>query len=164
MALIECPDCNAEVSDTSKQCIKCGGTLPKPAKKPSKLKKFIIWFIVFSIALNLVVKLVSPSQEEHAATEKARLAAMSPQERKDDAIKNYSDVCGHSSLGRYEYILRGLKDPDSFQYIDRATVYNKKKDSMVTIVQYRAKNGFGGYVVSNYTCISKYNPATSKFE
>ena len=39
-----------------------------------------------------------------------------------------------------------LKDPDSFKHIQHALI----DDGIV--VKYRAKNGFGGYVVNHQTC------------
>jgi hypothetical protein len=40
-----------------------------------------------------------------------------------------------------------LKDPDSYQHIESS--YGGKGDHLNVVMKYRAKNGFGGYVVNS---------------
>lgn len=50
MALISCPECQAEVSDTALKCVKCGVQLRKP--KRGFFGKLIKWsFIGFNILM-----------------------------------------------------------------------------------------------------------------
>lgn len=42
-----------------------------------------------------------------------------------------------------------LRDPDSVQYIEWSTVIKQSDGSFIVRCKYRAKNGFGGYNVSN---------------
>jgi len=50
MALINCPECNSEVSGTASKCPKCGFQLIKP--KRGLLGKLIKWtFILFNILM-----------------------------------------------------------------------------------------------------------------
>jgi hypothetical protein len=50
MALVNCPECQAEVSDTALKCTKCGVQLRKP--KRSFFGKIVKWsFIAFNILI-----------------------------------------------------------------------------------------------------------------
>ncbi len=78
MALVNCPECQAEVSDTALKCTKCGVQLRKP--KRSFFGKIVKWgFILFNILM--VVWLVGGM---NAATE--GMQAMSEAEQAGAAI------------------------------------------------------------------------------
>ena len=78
MALVNCPECQAEVSDTALKCTKCGVQLRKP--KRSFFGKIVKWgFILFNILM--VVWLVGGMT---AATE--GMQAMSEAEQAGAAI------------------------------------------------------------------------------
>ena len=67
MALVNCPECSAEVSDTAFKCSKCGFQLRKP--KRTLVGKIIKWgFIVFNIVMLiwLVGGVGSAAQETQA--------------------------------------------------------------------------------------------------
>ena len=74
MALIECPECNEEISDAAYDCPKCGATLKKPTR--SFFGKIIKWmFILFNIfmivwvigAFNIGGEAVSDASSDAAA-------------------------------------------------------------------------------------------------
>ena len=48
------------------------------------------------------------------------------------------------------YLIENLKDPDSLDIIKLSTVYNPSRECYVTDIRYRAKNSFGGYVISRH--------------
>ena len=78
MALVNCPECQAEVSDTALKCTKCGVQLRKP--KRTFFGKIVKWgFILFNILM--VVWLVGGM---NAATE--GMLAMSEAEQAGAAI------------------------------------------------------------------------------
>jgi hypothetical protein len=78
MALVNCPECQAEVSDTALKCTKCGVQLRKP--KRSFFGKIVKWgFFLFNILM--VVWLVGGM---NAATE--GMQAMSEAEQAGAAI------------------------------------------------------------------------------
>lgn len=53
------------------------------------------------------------------------------------------------------YLRDNLKDPDSFQAIEWSPVSKTEKGDFIVRCKYRAKNSFGGYVVSNQLfCLS----------
>lgn len=58
MALIKCPECGKEISDTSKTCIHCGYKIEKEINtKPQarRRKKWLIPVIIGGIVLTLLV-------------------------------------------------------------------------------------------------------------
>lgn len=54
MALINCPECNKEISDSSSTCIHCGYIL-KPKKKKTGLIIFIAIFILVIVIVGIIV-------------------------------------------------------------------------------------------------------------
>lgn len=48
MALIKCPKCNHEISDTSKKCIHCGTSLREKKIIPKKKKNNLTCFSIIS--------------------------------------------------------------------------------------------------------------------
>lgn len=65
----------------------------------------------------------------------------------------------------FSHIRQQLRDPDSFQFIE----YFKRPSATGSIreitggVKYRARNGFGGYVVGEYTCRYRWNISTQSY-
>ncbi len=56
MALIKCPECGKEVSDTAKICVHCGFKLPKIQKDGNKSKKhWILITLIVVVTIFLVV-------------------------------------------------------------------------------------------------------------
>lgn len=74
MALINCPECNAEVSDTALRCSKCGVQLRKPTR--SGFGKFVKWvFILFNILMLIwMVAGLGSSTEGYEAMSEAEKA------------------------------------------------------------------------------------------
>lgn len=58
MALINCPECGKEISDTAKKCIHCGYALTKSTKKKKKLIIGGILIVAIAIIITLVLTLV----------------------------------------------------------------------------------------------------------
>ena len=69
MAMIKCPDCSNEVSDTALKCPSCGVQLKKA--KRTVVGKVVLWlFILFNIAMVAWIwSTVGVSQEMMQATE-----------------------------------------------------------------------------------------------
>lgn len=58
MALINCPECGKEISDTAKKCIHCGYALTKNTEKKKKLIIGGILIVAIAIIITLVLTLV----------------------------------------------------------------------------------------------------------
>jgi len=54
MALITCPDCGKEVSDTAKTCIGCGRPMERKAVKEERKTSILVWVVTIAIVGGLV--------------------------------------------------------------------------------------------------------------
>jgi hypothetical protein len=67
MALINCPECYAEISDRAVSCIKCGFSLKKangkPFKFPARLTGIIVAVVVLAVVFGIFSFLHSPEQQ-----------------------------------------------------------------------------------------------------
>ena len=89
---------------------------------------------------------LSPEEEAALKAERERKEA----ERKEKGFHCLSPWDGSHS--NFEDLLkRGLRDPDSYEHIE-TRVTRKGSDGLHTLyTRYRAKNGFGGFVVGEAT-------------
>ncbi|MEG1989988.1 MAG: zinc ribbon domain-containing protein [Clostridia bacterium] len=157
MAIIKCPECEKEISDTSKKCINCGYTFKRKIiinKKVASIVSIVVGIIaVVLLILYFAVQL--PKQNYETAI------SLSEQGKYDEAISlldslgDYKDVSTLKEELKYEsklYICinnlkKSLKNPDSLQLHDIKFFTNEKtKDtkSYITIIHYGGQNGFGG--------------------
>lgn len=58
MALIKCPECGKEISDTSKACVHCGFKLEVSEKEKKKNKKKIVKIVIILVVVALLAGLV----------------------------------------------------------------------------------------------------------
>lgn len=72
MALIECPECNKQVSETAKTCPHCGYKLN--AKIVKHRNKVVTWSIVSALIITLVIGLSLYISNERAEAIKAQAA------------------------------------------------------------------------------------------
>lgn len=103
------------------------------------------------------VSFCSNAMERHAA-EEARAAAEQQAASDKDAHNRYEQsladgsVCADgsdgSNLALVDAVKRNLRDPDSFQHVKTVIGQKNDRSQYPTMMEYRAKNGFGGYNVS----------------
>jgi hypothetical protein len=162
MAMIQCKECKAKVSDKAKTCPQCGAVAPK---KTSRLT--ILFAILLALVSIPIIKSISTSNEREAAVnavatsaanaEKTRIAALSPDQLKAETAAEL--LAAHKRLAPEAckiVVAKSLKDPDSAKWEEPwatavKVIENGKKYSMQ--VEVRAKNSFGGYGLSRFTCI-----------
>lgn len=65
MALIKCPECGREVSNTSNVCIHCGCPLKKKVNIPKKLIVIVLTAVVLLMLILVLVKSVSSHSIQH---------------------------------------------------------------------------------------------------
>lgn len=112
----------------------------------SKKVKIILAIVAGIILINMIVP--KPDKNSPEAKEQARIDSVNAQI--DAENKKLSDAYYHSLV----LLKKSLKDPDSFEEIEHKEYYVKqekgKNDNVYAqvIIAYRAKNSFGGYVVS----------------
>ena len=115
MALINCPECGREISDTVKQCPNCGFIL-KVKKKRSKMSKIIasviILIVIAGIASFIVIQAIKKQQEELATInttiQSLKQGVIPSQQEYDELVAKYN----------------GLSDKDK-ENIEDAEILNK---------------------------------------
>lgn len=171
MALINCPECGKEISDTCESCIHCGYKLSNNAsskdKKANKKKVSIIAIllvIVIIIGISIASILIINSIRENNRIEQEKqeqlqeqLLAQEEAERQRQAEIEAKKLTYEEEMCYYaiQYFKTILRDPDSLQ-INKVKispsfiVYYDDKDSeghyseYIVYLDYSAQNGFGG--------------------
>jgi hypothetical protein len=163
MALIKCPECGRDISTLASSCPQCGYVLPKettteikqPAEitiKGSELKttpqpkinyKSLTWFLVsigIMISMFFVCLNLPDSPSSSTSTASTKLVQSNPYDGSVSQVKKYLE--------------NNLRDPESIKYAEWSKLIPTGSDTThpsgyVVRCKYRAKNGFGGYVLSN---------------
>ncbi|OGS20965.1 MAG: hypothetical protein A2252_04545 [Elusimicrobia bacterium RIFOXYA2_FULL_39_19] len=147
MALIMCPECKNQISDSAEACPKCGYKLtPEKVneikKKGQQLQKgcAIGCLSVFAIFALLFIIGSFSSNSKKTETPKTK------DEIRKEQIKNCFSVWDGSCPGLTDYIKKTMNDPDSYKHVK--TVYEDKGDYLLVKTTFRGKNAFGGIVVN----------------
>ncbi|MEW6595673.1 MAG: zinc ribbon domain-containing protein [Thermodesulfobacteriota bacterium] len=138
MALITCPECGKQISESAGNCPNCGYQLTAEVvaatKEKAQQEQKTSWIGCLSILAVFVVSFALVSN----CSDSSKPAA--PREVVENSAWD-------GSVAQVETWLRqNLKDPDSLEFIEWSRVVKGKGGFMVR-VKYRAKNSFGGYVV-----------------
>lgn len=148
MAMITCPECKKEMSETADSCPNCGYQLT--AEKVVEIKKKeqqaqkgcgigCLLIIIIIVVLYMVSSFSSDPTKNTAPKTKEET-------RKEQIKKNFSAWDG-SHRGLTELIKKTMNDPGSYEHVE--TVYEDKGDHLVVKTTFRGKNAFGG-VVKNW--------------
>lgn len=173
MALINCPECGKEISDTCESCIHCGYKLSndsdsKDSKNNQSNKKktsmiVILLIIVAIIGIGIVSILVVNSIRENNRIEQEKQEQISIQEAEESQkqaeieakkLTYEEEVCYYA----IEYLKSILKNPESLQvhdikvsislHADDITDFDKSPNDhysqYAVCVDYSGQNGFGG--------------------
>lgn len=147
MALISCKECGKQISSDAKVCPNCGVKNGKPFWKPVLIGLF---------GLIVVINLTNSFYDSKAnKRQEARLAAMTPEQRqveikkKEDERRN-SESRAINSATAVSSLKSSLREPSSLQ-LDWVGVNEK---GSIVCIDYRAKNGFGGYAKEYITFIN----------
>lgn len=162
MALIECPECGKEVSDTAKKCPNCGYTLKKSIIANPKFKKTLLIVVCILAVIGasfFAIKLISPnlfrSVDDMLAdgTYVDAYGKASSDEQKQDIMREDAIAfCAADAVGM-------LKDPTSFTLKSGAQVNAGNKSVLLEVI---AKNSYGNNVV-NYWYYD-YDSTTQSYE
>ena len=149
-SIFPCPDCERDISKKATACPHCGCPLiaapvVKPAEVVVKQKKEMGCGGLLVIAfLAMFIYGTFSSISDDAAPKAPPVPKTAEQIRADKVHSAFSGWDGaHRSLQRL--VKKNLNDPDSYSHIE--TLYSDKGDHVYIEMKYRAKNGFGGYVV-----------------
>lgn len=128
MALINCHECQQQVSDTASTCPHCGAKVvkPKPEKPRTRIKALLI-------ALGVVVILISAFNRPGPESPEAKAAREKAQTEKE--LRTLAAAAAIAS------IRAALRNPDSLKIDSLRTDTTGK----LICVEYSAQNGFGGF-------------------
>ena len=142
MALIHCPECQREISDNAMTCPGCGIPIRVPRTKAPPRQygcgTFLILLLIMSFMLSVYEKYTHDPADD--------APAKSPRTQR---IESQFSIWNGAHRNLEKTVKAGLKDPDSYQHIE--THWFDKGDYLTVVMQYRAKNSFGGYVVETAT-------------
>lgn len=172
MALINCPECGKEISDTCESCIHCGYKLSNdsdPKVKQSGKKKIsiiaILLIVIAIIGVIITSILIVNSVQEKNRIEQEKQEQILAQEEEEklkqaeiEAHKlTYEETVCYYAI---EYFKTTLKNPNSLQIHDiqispsllTDDLYDEEKDKdpnrryseYAIYLDYSAQNGFGG--------------------
>ena len=134
MALMICKECGAKVSKHADACPTCGN----PARR--KPRQYGCGTLIIGIVI--VVALSSIGRNS-----KAPSPPLTPKEQRAKDIASQFSGWNGAHRGLEKTVKASLKDPGSYEHIE--TRYGDKGDHLNVLMKYRAKNGFGGYVVNS---------------
>lgn len=159
MALINCPECGKEISDTCDACIHCGYKLSNNAsskdKKTNKKKVPIIAIllvIVIIIGISIASILIINSIRENNRIEQEKQEQLLEQEEKEAKKLTYEEEICYYAIQYFKTI---LKNPNSLQIhkieispdweiVSEGLDSNGHYSQYIVWVEYSAQNGFGG--------------------
>jgi hypothetical protein len=135
--ITECSDCKEQISVAALACPHCGAPRPK-----TDVEGVITGFLVLIVLVFLLYQCGSDDEPSKPSE---------PVELTDGQIEKRNE--GAALFNVYGQINSKLRDPDSFKLIAR-DVLTQPDGSISVAMEYRAKNGFGGYTVNHaaYTC------------
>lgn len=151
MAIVKCSECGNDVSTKADKCVHCGApvqaieeTVAAPEKKEEKGVGFNPLRLIFIMFIALAAYAFFTSGGNDSKPKSATVA------HPKRAVVFNSEWDGSVRQVK-RYLLNQLKDPDSFEAIDWSPVKQIDRPDAKFMVrcQYRAKNSYGGYVVSN---------------
>lgn len=165
MALIKCPECGKEISDTCDTCIHCGYKLHPEnntvIKKASANHRLVIILVCVVIAIGIIIASVlivnSVRENNRIKQEKQEQVSMQQEEIETHKLSYEEKVCYYA----IEYFKTILKNPENLQINSlkigpTITADVEGKDSnghfieYMVVVDYSAQNGFGGFDRNNY--------------
>jgi len=142
--LKECSACKAMVYAGERSCPQCG-------------KKFTVsWpaqILLLMLALGFIAAITSPNSDNQPKPKKQVPAATVNTASEEKKVADNSTVMNSAWDGSVwqvkRYLEGNLKDPDSFNAIEWSEVIKTPSGGYVVRCKYRAKNSYGGFIVSN---------------
>ncbi|HEY3432528.1 MAG TPA: hypothetical protein VGK09_08270 [Rhodocyclaceae bacterium] len=138
MALINCKECNAQVSTEAKSCPHCGAKVS--FKKPVSL---LVKLFLIALGIGIVGATIDSNRVKEAR-EQAE-AAKSPQQKvKEESDRKKHEVLIQWGIAGAMQLKNGMKDPATFEL---TSLYLTPTD--FACYEYRAKNSFGAILPSS---------------
>ena len=106
----------------------------------------------------------SPEEKAAKAERKAKEEAALIAKKAEDKRKGFHCLSSWDGSHRAteNYVVQNLRDPDSYQHIKTSITPVDKEGNHMLIMQYRAKNGFGGYATGSVMVVVKNEDCSGK--
>lgn len=169
MALVKCPECGAEISDSSAVCIHCGYDLNSEKKKHrlAVLRRCVIAAGIILISVGAVFALwkcvfpdIFTTKEEYLARgdyQSAYQKVRTDEERGDVIAENaVAVVCGDC--------VDSMKDPTSFVLNEAGYIFSEDGAYEISeiLLSIMGKNSYGSYITNYWRY--EYDESTQTFE
>jgi uncharacterized protein (DUF736 family) len=107
-----------------------------------------IMAVAVGIGIGLVSNLMFTDDNQVTKQSKDGVEASTVKVKADDNRKGFHCLSGWDGSHRatVNYVKKNLRDPESYQHIETRITPVDKDGNHTLVMQYRAKNGFGGYV------------------
>lgn len=144
MALIQCKECNAQVSTEAKTCPHCG------AKVENNFGCTKVLGVVFAF-LVLASLIGGPSESD--TTEQP--TTLTPEQQHKKRIESGFSGWDGSHKQLTKIIKESMHDPDSYDHV-KTTYIDTGKDLIIETT-YRGKNAYGGLVLNKTNAKASYD-------
>jgi len=138
MALINCKECNTEISTKAKTCPKCGAEVTKSVGLLGFAVVLFFGWLIFST-------ISTYNEHTDSAEASSQKIPKTAAELREEKIKRAFSAWDGSHIYLERWIKKNLKDPDSYDHME--TRYGDKGDHILVSTKYRARNGFGGMTI-----------------
>lgn len=160
MALISCPECRKNISDSATACPHCGHPIDpklaaslkqKAVRNSARNSAFLVGFLVF---VGLVIA--------------ANKGGSGPPDNRTPEEKRQAENCTSTARFTAErmarvFLERQLKAPASAKYIEEKATYAGGCDFLV-VGQVDAQNSFGALIRNAYVVELRYLPVEDKWQ
>ena len=127
MALVECKECENEISDKAESCPYCG--MKQPKKTP-----LLAWIFIGVIIFAVVMSMIGSNDNSNSSPQKSTTAPPAKEE----------NTAGVLLFVAQQKIRNAAKDPESVQFRGEA-LHEKTVEGAVACGEYNGKNSFGAY-------------------
>jgi len=152
MTLINCRECNKEITSKLHKCIHCGIGTPD-GKKHEKNKKTLK--IIGGIFAALILIGMFTPEEQNAPSQPP-----TPQQQQQKKLESAFHYWDGSHMDLTKRIKQSMNDPSSYEHIETRFEKNSDGKTLTVATKFRGKNGFGGVVIQYVT--AKTDIATGK--
>jgi hypothetical protein len=149
MALIECKECKTQISNTTKNCPKCGAKVPPRTALLTWIAGGVVAVMMFS-CIGSMTKSEDARQIAQAKKAEAE-AAKSPQQKASEAAaaKRSEDEFQFGVMAT-KLVRASLKNPASFEFVQAGIV-----DRGALCLTYRATNSFNAIITEQVAITRK---------
>lgn len=170
--LVKCKSCGNDIAKSAKVCPHCGA---KNKRGCGCGVVIVAVFVIVAVAFiagkggeasNKAEEIRQQVQQRQAEEEKAKLAAMTPEQRAEYQKAQHRQSLASQFADKFErkfdgsikpvveYVKRNMKDPDSFKHVKTEWFISTDADRQYIVrMQYRGTNSFGAVVTENVELI-----------